>query len=111
MKKIIMMGVAASLLVAVTAVTGKAAGEVAAKGQDVVRLTSNPVLKANPMLKSNPALVADAYAAISESVLWSFGATSDDGVNSRAGLIADKWGNLYGTTTSGGSNDSAPYSS
>ena len=42
----------------------------------------------------------------SESVLWSFGATSDDGVFPVAGLIADRWGNLYGTTEDGGANGS-----
>jgi uncharacterized repeat protein (TIGR03803 family) len=34
----------------------------------------------------------------SERVLWSFGANSEDGENPEASLIADKWGNLYGTT-------------
>jgi uncharacterized repeat protein (TIGR03803 family) len=102
-----MMGVAAVLLVGSTAVTGRAAEVnkvkvyeppyVAAKGQDVVRLTSNPVLKANP------ALEADAYAAISENVLWSF--DGDDGEFPVAGLIADKRGNLYGATgCCGGAN-------
>ncbi len=38
-----------------------------------------------------------------ERVVWSFGATGD-GAGSIAGLIADKWGNLYGTTTAGGAN-------
>jgi uncharacterized repeat protein (TIGR03803 family) len=40
----------------------------------------------------------------SERVLWSFGATSDDGESPQATLIADKWGNLYGTTEGGGAN-------
>ncbi len=39
-----------------------------------------------------------------ERVLWSFGATSDDGQLPVAGLIADERGNLYGTTTNGGAN-------
>jgi uncharacterized repeat protein (TIGR03803 family) len=38
-----------------------------------------------------------------ERVLWGFGA-SDDGTDPQAGLIADKWGNLYGTTELGGAN-------
>jgi hypothetical protein len=102
MKRIIMMGVAATLLVAITAVAGKAAEVsavkvfeppyVAAKGQDIMRLTSNPALE------------ADAYDAISESVLWSFSGSPDDGDEPSAPLIADKWGNLYGTTVSGGAN-------
>jgi uncharacterized repeat protein (TIGR03803 family) len=37
-----------------------------------------------------------------ESLLWSFGGTSDDGYNPYAGLIADPRGNLYGTTGYGG---------
>jgi len=41
----------------------------------------------------------------SERVLWSFGAT-DDGANPEAGLLADKWGNFYGTTQFGGANSS-----
>ena len=41
-----------------------------------------------------------------ERVLWSFGATSDDGQTPgfQAALLADKSGNLYGTTTEGGAN-------
>ena len=42
-----------------------------------------------------------AVPTVSESVLWSFGAT-DDGSQPLSGLIADKWGNLYGTTYGGG---------
>jgi uncharacterized repeat protein (TIGR03803 family) len=41
----------------------------------------------------------------SERVLWSFGASGGDGVQPVAGLIADKWGNLYGTTDQGGANN------
>jgi uncharacterized repeat protein (TIGR03803 family) len=37
-----------------------------------------------------------------ERLLWSFGATSVDGVNPFAGLTADQWGHLYGTTADGG---------
>ena len=38
-----------------------------------------------------------------ESVLWSFGATPD-GQNPQAGLLMDNYGNLFGTTSSGGAN-------
>ena len=41
-----------------------------------------------------------------ESVLWSFGASGDDGRLPFAGLIADQWGNLYGATVNGGANGS-----
>jgi uncharacterized repeat protein (TIGR03803 family) len=37
-----------------------------------------------------------------ETILYSFGADSDDGRAPAAGLIVDKKGNLYGTTTIGG---------
>lgn len=37
-----------------------------------------------------------------ETILHSFGADSDDGRYPTAGLIVDKKGNLYGTTTAGG---------
>jgi hypothetical protein len=37
-------------------------------------------------------------------VLWSFGAIGGDGDSPIAGLIADRWGNLYGTTNFGGTN-------
>jgi hypothetical protein len=49
------------------------------------------------------AFEATAAAALSESVLWNFGATGD-GQFPAAGLIADGWGNLYGTTYAGGTN-------
>lgn len=39
-----------------------------------------------------------------ESVLWSFGATIDDGSGPEACLIADQGGHLYGTTYGGGAN-------
>ena len=68
----------ASMLVAIIAGTGKAAE---------ISFTALP------------------FEAISERVLWDFGAASDDdGVGPQAGLIADKSGNLYGTTRIGGAN-------
>jgi uncharacterized repeat protein (TIGR03803 family) len=79
---------AAALLGAVTAVTGEAVG----RGEDVVQLQPGV----------SPALETDLYAAVSESVPWNFGATAGDGIQPYAGLIADKWGNLYGTTLYGG---------
>jgi hypothetical protein len=75
---------AASLVIAVSATTGK---------NDEVSAAAS---RAEPL--------DAAAAAVSESVPWSFGATSDDGQYPVAGLIADKWGNLYGTTPDGGAN-------
>lgn len=66
-KRIIMMGVGAVVLVGFMAATGKAA-EVSAKGQDVVRLTSNPEQKADPYLTSNPMLDAGAATAAKAAV-------------------------------------------
>jgi uncharacterized repeat protein (TIGR03803 family) len=40
-----------------------------------------------------------------ESVLYSFGGTKDDGVGPQAGVTLDKLGNLYGTTQWGGVYD------
>ena len=40
-----------------------------------------------------------------ETVLYSFGSQSGDGVNPYDSLIVDKEGNLYGTTYSGGANN------
>ncbi|MGA7339780.1 MAG: choice-of-anchor tandem repeat GloVer-containing protein [Terracidiphilus sp.] len=37
-----------------------------------------------------------------ETILHSFGASANDGLNPNAGLIMDSTGNLYGTTVSGG---------
>ncbi len=45
-------------------------------------------------------LTPHAGAAWTESVIWNF--HGKDGVNPNGGLIFDKAGNLYGTTTSGG---------
>ena len=39
-----------------------------------------------------------------ESVLYSFGASSTDGSTPRAGLVMDSSGNLYGTTSAGGAH-------
>ena len=38
----------------------------------------------------------------SERVLWNFSGAIDDAANPAAGLIADYWGNLYGTSAGGG---------
>jgi uncharacterized repeat protein (TIGR03803 family) len=51
--------------------------------------------------------VFEITSAGTEKVLYSFGSQSGDGVSPWAGLIFDKKGNLYGTTTSGGSNGTA----
>jgi hypothetical protein len=80
-----MLWAIASLLIAVTAITGESAeiGTAASKAAS---------------------LGAVAVGAVSESVLWSFG--GDDGYRPLDGLIADKWGNLYSTTEFGGANSS-----
>jgi uncharacterized repeat protein (TIGR03803 family) len=81
MKTKSMMWAAAPLLIAITAVTAKAQTSAPAPGR------------------------LDPYDAISESVLWSFGGTSDDGQSPFAALIADKRGNFFGTTENGGTNN------
>jgi len=86
MNRIIMIWVTASMLLAVTAAVGKTA-----------ELTS--------LGSQTPSLDALAYDAFSESVLWSLAGGPDDGIEPQAGLSADKWGNLYGTTIAGGAND------
>ena len=47
-------------------------------------------------------LPAEKGGAWTETVLYSFGSQSGDGVNPFGSLIMDKKGNLYGTTTGGG---------
>ena len=42
--------------------------------------------------------------AWTEKVLYSFGATTGDGIEPIAGVIFDAKGNLYGTTSQGGAN-------
>ena len=39
-----------------------------------------------------------------EKVIWSFGSVHNDGVNPIGSLVADRAGNMYGTTQGGGSN-------
>jgi len=53
---------------------------------------------------ASPAVALEGAAAVSERVLWRFAGAPDDGDGPGAALIADKWGNLYGTTTGGGAN-------
>jgi len=50
-------------------------------------------------------LAASAWAS-SETVLYSFGTQSGDGIYPYSGLISDKSGNFYGTTYDGGANAS-----
>lgn len=49
-----------------------------------------------------PSYPSEFGLAVSENLLWSFGA-DDDGVFPYSSLIADKRGNFYGTTEEGGS--------
>jgi len=49
--------------------------------------------------------------AQTETVLYSFGSQSDDGLTPYAGLIVDKDGNFFGTTSYGGANKEARCSS
>ena len=49
-----------------------------------------------------PSYPSEIGLAVSESLLWSFGA-DDDRVFPYSSLIADKHGNFYGTTEEGGS--------
>jgi uncharacterized repeat protein (TIGR03803 family) len=49
-----------------------------------------------------PLLAAPAEAKQKETVVYSFGTVPDDGMNPQDGLIADRSGNLYGTTLIGG---------
>lgn len=60
-------------------------------GQGTVLKLTHPVKKGAPW---------------TETILYSFGAATDDGRVPSAGLIVDKKGNLYGTTTVGGAYDS-----
>jgi uncharacterized repeat protein (TIGR03803 family) len=58
---------------------------------------------------TNSAVATGAYTITpvtppTEEVLYSFAATSTDGAIPFAGLISDSAGNLYGTTTNGGTN-------
>jgi uncharacterized repeat protein (TIGR03803 family) len=61
-------------------------------------VTLNALLLAAAM----PLLAGSAQAKSKETVVYSFGAVSDDGTFPQDGLIADRAGNLYGTTIGGG---------
>jgi uncharacterized repeat protein (TIGR03803 family) len=50
------------------------------------------------------AFAASAWAAGTESVIYNFNNYSGDGYYPYSGLVADKAGNLYGTTYQGGAN-------
>jgi uncharacterized repeat protein (TIGR03803 family) len=50
------------------------------------------------------AFAASAWAAGTESVIYNFNNYSGDGYYPYSGLVADKAGNLYGTTYEGGAN-------
>jgi|HubBroStandDraft_6_1064221.scaffolds.fasta_scaffold219453_1 uncharacterized repeat protein (TIGR03803 family) len=52
------------------------------------------------------AFAASAWAAGTETLLYSFDNYSGDGYQPYSGLVADKSGNLYGTTVYGGSDSS-----
>jgi len=52
-----------------------------------------------------PVSLVNLAVAAEENVLWSFGATADDGQNPSGGLLADWRGNLYGTPQLGGVGD------
>jgi hypothetical protein len=58
---------------------------------------------------ASPAAALDGSAAVSERVLWRFAGAPDDGDGPGTALIADKWGNLYGTTTAGGAHSCAQF--
>src|ERR1700683_3736064 len=47
-------------------------------------------------------LLSIAAAAQTENILHRFNPTTADGLNPQSGLVADKSGNLYGTTYQGG---------
>ena len=53
------------------------------------------------------ALFASNAGAATQKVLYNFGASSTDGEYPSSALIFDKSGNLYGTTTNGGAEDSS----
>jgi uncharacterized repeat protein (TIGR03803 family) len=50
-------------------------------------------------------LIPDSGQSWTEKILYQFGATSTDACRSKAGLIFDAMGNLYGTTYSGGDHN------
>jgi uncharacterized repeat protein (TIGR03803 family) len=84
MTRIVKNWMAVLLLLAVTAFIGQTAEVGRADNQEA-------------------AVDAATAAAISESVLWNFGA-ANDGAEPSASLIFDQRGNLYGTTDGGGTN-------
>jgi hypothetical protein len=83
MNRLIMIGAVASMLIATGGSDDKAANnDLAAAASGAVEAATDPV---------------------SEALVWSFGLTADDGQTPIA-VIADKWGNLFGTTVQGGTN-------
>jgi uncharacterized repeat protein (TIGR03803 family) len=62
-------------------------------------------LQAALLIVSVAVLATSSWAAPREKVLHSFNRNGEDGAEPLAGLIFDAAGNLYGTTTAGGSYD------
>ena len=62
-------------------------------------------LKALVLFVVTLAFAASAWAAGTESLIYSFNNYTGDGYQPYSGLVADKAGNLYGTTYQGGTNN------
>jgi uncharacterized repeat protein (TIGR03803 family) len=76
------------------------------QGPECLSSGCGTVFKLSPKPAKGCPAGSNAGNGMCETVLYTFGSLTSDGVDPYAGLIVDEAGNLYGTTVYGGNDDS-----